>query len=209
MVAVLPRTVLKELYCIVFSCIKAGNTECVLFIAECHSTLYAPQTNRRLQWKHLDVLSAVHDFDSWNPNHYIPCNQQWIPTTLLWMFLNFCGCTKSFLGPRVPLGMCLVIPVQFFHQTKPGGPVFSGINISYTRKFCIQFSSCFSLHIAYNVPLFSIQVFWPIMCRFENSCLQTTYMCYFQSFHLLCSEYACCFSCVHSNVKFYHLSDLC
>jgi len=125
------------------------------------------------------------------------CNQQSIAKTLLWTSLNFCGCTKPYLGPRVPLGVCLVIPVRIFRQTKSGGPAFSGINIS-----CVcQFSSCFSFHIAFNVSLFSIQVFWPTVCRCENSCPQTTYMCYFPSFHLLISDYASCFPYLHSHVR--------
>ena len=124
-------------------------------------------------------------------------------------FFNFCGCTKPFLGPRLPLVMCLEIPVQNFHQTKSGGPAFSGL-VSLTLENCVwQFRSCFSFHIAYNVPLFNIQVFWPIICRCENRCPQTVYVCYFPSFHLLISDYASSFPYLHSHVIFYHLSQLC
>jgi hypothetical protein len=111
----------------------------------------------------------------------------------------------------VPLDMCLVMTVQIFHQTKSGGPAISGINISYTRKLCmtIQFLFFSPFNIAYNFPLFSIQVFWPIVCRCENSCPQTTYVCYFPLFCLLVSDYASCVPYLHSHVTFYHLSQLC
>lgn len=77
------------------------------------------------------------------------------------------------------------------------------------ENYVRQFSSCFSFHIAYDFPLFSIQVFWPIVCRCENSCPQTTYVCYFpHSIYLLVimppvsptntlmSDFTTCHSCV-------------
>jgi hypothetical protein len=53
----------------------------------------------------------------------------------------------------VLLGMCLVFPVQVFHQTKSGGPAFSGINISYTRKLCTAIQFLFFLSYCLWFPL--------------------------------------------------------